>query len=96
MIAGSNVVYRKPKSSSAPGPRAKQISPSIRGDSHLYVVEKCWSVNVVHADCTVTLVARKGKQDQVPADDPNLRQATWLERLLYRRRFPNLEIESAG
>jgi len=39
-------------------------------------------------DRSVELVTRRGKHHIVDADDPNLRAASWWERLLFRDRFP--------
>lgn len=85
---GDFVVYRKTKHSTHPGRRAANIQPSRHGETYSYTVDKYWTVQEVHPDGTLRLVTRRGKQITLSADDPMLHRATWLERLLYRSRFP--------
>ena len=88
MKPGEWVVYRKQKSSTAPGPRARAVSAAPNGDLYTYQVEKYWAVERVLSDGQVRLVTRTGKIHTVPSSDPRLRRATWLERLILGSRFP--------
>ena len=92
---GDLVVYRKLKRSSSPGPRAKAIFPSEHGEQYSYQVDKFWVVIDSDPAGQVQLRTRRGKQHTVAAVDENLRLAHWWERLLYRGRFPTLELEKA-
>ena len=85
---GDPVVYALPKRSRLPGPRARSISPARRGDDYSYVVDKYWRVAEVLSEGTVRLVTRRGKVRTADVSDPLLRPASWLERLVYRKRFP--------
>lgn len=86
---GDPVIYRKQKFSRHPGRNAVAISPASNGDDYCYAVDKFWRVTEVLADGTVKICTRRGKVHQVAVTDPALRPASWWERLLYRRRFPN-------
>jgi len=44
---GDVVVYRKHKHTTHPGPRARQVDPSSKGDYYTYVVDKFWVVGQV-------------------------------------------------
>lgn len=85
--AGDWVVYRKTKHSSAPGPRARQITPAPRGDDYSYVVDKFWVVEQVLPDGKLSLRTRRDKAREIDSGDPNLRRARWWERWCYRRHF---------
>ena len=88
---GEHVVYRKQKMSTHPGPRADEIYPSASGEDYSYVVDKYWTVKRTIDEETIEVQTRRGKLHQLRVDDPVLRKATWLENLLYRKRFPTLE-----
>lgn len=88
---GDWVVYRKSKVSSSPGPRANDVHPTRSGDNYTYVVEKYWVVDAVLADGTVKLRTPGGKTHELPAEDPDLRPANFLERWLRRDRFVKAE-----
>lgn len=90
---GDWVVYRKSKRSSTPGPRAQQVVASSKGEKYSYVVEKFWVVESTLPDNQIVIRTRRGKSHQISADDPNLRRASLLSRILYRHRF--LEVISA-
>lgn len=90
---GDPVVYHKPKVSSRPGPRAEAIHPSGSGEDYAYAVNKYWTVTAVVDETTIEIVTRRGKIHQLKTDDPCLRKASLLERLLYRKRFPTAERE---
>ncbi|MEM7453223.1 MAG: hypothetical protein AAF456_02600 [Planctomycetota bacterium] len=87
---GSPVIYCKTKFSPDPGPRAKNISPSRSGDSYGYCVEKQWLVVEKTTAGTVIVKTRRGKRIEIDENDPNLRAATWFDRLRYIGRFPRL------
>jgi hypothetical protein len=85
---GDPVIYALPKKSRQPGPRARSIQPARMGDDYSYVVDKYWRVAEVLPENTVRLVTRRGKVRIASVNDPLLRPAGWLEKLLYRNRFP--------
>ncbi|NTW69508.1 MAG: hypothetical protein HGB23_06600 [Chlorobiaceae bacterium] len=87
---GDSIVYHKPKCSFSPGPRARAIYPLERGEAYHYVVDKFWKVVSVHADGTLDVVTRTGKQHKLNASDPNISKARILQHLLYRKRFPTV------
>jgi hypothetical protein len=88
---GDWVIYRKSKQSAAPGPRAQQVSPSPKGETYNYVVDKFWIVTELMDGSHVKLKTRRGKEHIVPLDDRNLRLLTFWQRWLYRRRFQEVE-----
>ncbi|MEQ9409898.1 MAG: hypothetical protein RIK87_19335 [Fuerstiella sp.] len=87
--AGDLVIYRKSKFSDHPGPRAANVHPAPRGETYSYTVDKFWIVQEVLADGTVVATTRRGKKHYLRPDDPLLKRANWLQRLLYRSRFPS-------
>jgi hypothetical protein len=87
---GDPVVFRLTKYSTEPGPRARDITPAVHGETYRYVVDKYWSVSAVTADDQLVLITRRGKTHTVRRDDPRLRKAYWWERWLYGRRFPEV------
>ena len=89
--AGDPVIYRKVKHSTSPGRRARSIDPAPRGEEYTYSVDKFWVVVEVRNDDHVLLVTRRGKQNLVQIEDPNLRPARWWEKLFYRSRFPSVD-----
>ncbi|UZJ42804.1 hypothetical protein OO006_13115 [Prosthecochloris sp. SCSIO W1101] len=88
---GDPVIYRKPKSSTCPGPRARQVYPLEHGETYHYVVDKFWKVIGVNDDNTVDVVTRTGKTHRLEQGDPNLHKARFLTYLVFRKRFPDLE-----
>jgi len=86
---GDYVIYRKQKFSSHPGPHAKGIRPCQHGDFYSYEVDKFWLVVDVESANKVTVCTRRGKRLTLNADDPALRHARWLERFMFRHRFPH-------
>jgi len=88
---GSRVIYRKTKHSRKPGPRAGAISPSKHGDSYGYFVDKYWVVVERKAPNKFVVLTRRGKRLTLDADDPNLRPANLLDRLLHGKRFPKFK-----
>ena len=85
---GDLIVYRKSKHSTLPGPRAANIHPAPNGDSYSYTVDKYWVVETVLEDGTIIAATRGGKKNRLGADDPMLKHASLLQRLLFRSRFP--------
>ena len=88
---GDWVIYRKQKTSVSPGLRAKNMSPAPKGDTYIYIVEKYWIVDEVLGNGEVGLRTRRGKHHIVATDDPRLRRANWLERILLGSRFRAVE-----
>jgi hypothetical protein len=86
---GDPVIYRKVKRSEQPGPRAKNVHPAPKGEEYLYEVDKFWVVAETRGN-DVVLVTRRGKQHVVECTNPALRRPNWLQRWVYRDRFPNL------
>jgi hypothetical protein len=93
---GDFVIYRKTKRAPRPGPRARDIIPSEHGDDYAYCVDKFWVVTDVRSTGELVVRTRRGKVHVMSADDPNLRRAGWLARLIFGPRFPNLEDEPAS
>lgn len=88
---GDQLIFRQSKISSHPTPRARNVRPSRKGDNYSYVVDKFWIVAATLPNGEIVAQTRRGKQRVVSANDPNLRRANWLERILYRNRFPRLD-----
>ncbi len=87
---GDLVIYRKTKHSTHPGPRADNVYPAVRGETYAYTVDKFWIVEEIQDDGTVVAVTRRGKKNFIRSDDPMLRRANLLQKLLYRSRFAQL------
>jgi hypothetical protein len=87
---GELVIYAVTKSSTHPGPRAKAIFPTPKGDDYHYEVDKFWIVSAIRSDGKLVLRTRRGKERIIDPQDPLLRRARWWERLVYRSRFPQL------
>ena len=90
ITVGDRIVYRKWKSSTHPGKRAYDIYASEQGDLYTYLVDKYWTVADILGDDHLVSVTRTNKQHHLTPNDPNLRKARLVERLLYRHRFPHL------
>jgi len=88
IAAGDLLIYRKPKVSPRPGPRARNIKRTENGDNYYYEVDKFWTVADVLDDDRLLAVTRTGKQVYLSPEDERLRKARLLERVRYRRRFP--------
>jgi hypothetical protein len=82
-----------PKAGPRPGPRAREIHASPRGEGFAYVVDKLWVVEAVEANGLLRIRTRRGKTRVVSAASEELRLATFWERLRYRSRFPALPDE---
>ena len=87
---GDFLVYRKPKVSARPGPRARNVQASEKGDDYYYEVDKYWAVADVRDDGELIAVTRTGKQVHLQPEDEHLRKAGLVERILHRNRFPSL------
>ena len=85
---GDYVVYRKVKHTTRPGPRARFVSPSRRGEDYTYFVDKFWLVVDRLGDCVV-LQTRRGKRHVLPVANGDLRHAGWWDMLVNRSRFPS-------
>ena len=90
--AGDKIIYRKPKSSFSPGPRARDIYPLAHGEAYHYIVDKYWKVEKVYADGSLEVVTRTGKTNRLQANDPNIHKAHLLQRLFYKKRFPSSNV----
>lgn len=88
---GDRVVYRKQKSSVSPGPRAKAVFASPKGEAYHYVVDKYWIVQQVYDDDSVDVRTRQGKVHRIDASDSRLRPAKWWEKIIYAKRFPSMK-----
>ena len=89
--SGDWVIYRKQKSSPAPGPRAKNMNPASKGETYTYDVDKYWIVDSVSEDGNLLLRTRTGKQHRVGINDSRLRKPRWYERMLLSTRFRAVE-----
>jgi len=87
---GDPLIYRKPKVSSRPGPRARNIQRTENGDDYFYEVEKFWTAADVLDDGRLLAVTRTGKEVCLSPEDERLRKARLIERLRHRRRFPTV------
>ena len=88
------VVYRKQKSSAAPGPRASDVHPAGKGEMYNYMVDKYWVVEEVLDGGKIQLCTRRGKRNVVDANDSQLRLASWWERWIYRGRFHSIDFSN--
>ena len=84
---GDWVIYRATRHGKRPSPKAQQIFPASKGELYTYVVEKLRQVVEICEDGSLVLEARSGKRRVVACDDPNVRRASWWERIRYRRRM---------
>jgi hypothetical protein len=89
--SGDVVVYRKHKHTPLPGPRARQVHAATKGDCYNYIIDKFWIVGNVLSDGRLLLRTRGGKTHVVDCRDPNLRRATFWDRLRHRTRFGQLQ-----
>ncbi len=93
---GDWVIYRKQKSGLSPGRRAQSVTPTDKGDSYHYIVDKYWTVERVLDDGRLSLLTRRGKVHEVSPDDDRLRCPRWWERLIFGRRFPSISGQAPG
>ncbi|ETW94305.1 MAG: hypothetical protein ETSY1_35460 [Candidatus Entotheonella factor] len=85
---GDPVIFRVTKSSGRPGPRARNIHPAPHGEFYSYAVDKFWTVVEELGNDMLLLQTRRGKMHRIHARHPQLRHATWWERMRHRARFP--------
>jgi hypothetical protein len=93
--AGDLVVYRKTKHNPIPGPRATAIVPAPNGDNYTYNVDKFWIVDRIRDDGQLLIRTRTGKTHAVRPEDPNLRRAGVITRILYGNRFPAFDLSGS-
>jgi hypothetical protein len=80
---GEIVVYQKPKYSTHPGPRARDVHPSEHGDGYTYIVDKFWKV-VGLTESSITLKTRQGKEHVIGIDDTLIRKLHWWEKFFFK------------
>lgn len=90
---GDFVVFRAHKHTTRPGRRAQNVRPDRSGDAYSYDIEKFWVVQSVLPNGRLQLRTRRGKLRECYASDPQLRRASFWERLWYRKRFPQPEVD---
>lgn len=83
------VVYTRMKHSLSPGPRAKNISPSLHGEMYSYEVDKYWIVKEV-LEKDILIETRCGKQKVISLSDERLRKPTVFESIFLRKKFPKV------
>jgi len=87
---GDPIIFRVDKVSTHPGPRARDVEPSPRGDHYTYQVDKYWTVKKNLDDGRLLAITRRGKFHLIDPDSPRLRHPSWLEWLFHRSRFPSI------
>jgi hypothetical protein len=87
---GDCLIYRKSKVSPRPGPRARNVQPSEKGDDYYYEVDKFWALSDVLDDGRLVAVTRTGKRVFLTPEDDRIRKAGPVARMVYRGRFPSL------
>jgi hypothetical protein len=70
------------------------VYPSPHGEDYSYVVDKYWIVTRELDDRMIEVRTRRGKVHRVRRDDPHLRKAHWLDRLIHGSLFPELSRSS--
>ena len=90
---GDKVVYTRDKYSSCPGPRAKNVDATPKGELYQYQVDKYWIVADVRGK-DVVLETRRGKRHVLSCDDLRLRKASWFERIFRSKLFPTKGADS--
>jgi len=91
LAIGDFVVYTKQKVSSHPGPHARDIEASARGESYVYAVDKLWTVVELLDDGRFVAATRRGKRHVLHRLDSQLRRPNLIERLRFWRRFPRVD-----
>lgn len=91
---GDPVLYRLPKCSPRPGPRAEHIQPAPQGELYRYLVVKFWRVKELREDGTLAVYTRRGKERVLHADDNRLMKPGPFARFLHKDRFPTPRGES--
>ena len=85
------VIFRRQRYKPRPGRHAREIRPAVNGDDYCYTINKYWVVSEILNDGQIVLQTPRGKRRVVRADDPNLRHASWLDKIRYRYRFLQCE-----
>ena len=86
--SGTKVIFHSEKQGRRPAPHAEVVLPAMHGENYRYWVPKFWIVEQVLPDGQLLVRTRRGKTRCVDPHDPNLRPASWWERLRYADRFP--------
>jgi hypothetical protein len=94
--SGDWIIFRKTKHSEHPGPRAANINPARFGEAYTYTVDKFWVVRDVLTDGTLVVATRRGKVHHIAGDDPRVKRANLLQRILYRSRFETVIANEAA
>ena len=84
---GDRVVFCRSRHKTHPGRRARGVQPAANGDDYSYYVEKFWVVSEILEDGRLLLLTPRGKKRVVGADDPGLRHASWLDKIVHRAQF---------
>ncbi len=87
---GDLLIYKKQKQSRKPGPRAHSVAAAVQNGLFSYVVDKFWIVEEIHEDGTLEVRTPRGKRHKLDPDDPNVRRATWWQRLRHRSLYRKL------
>jgi hypothetical protein len=85
---GDRIIYHKNKVSAHPTPRARDVHPAARGDDYHYVVDKYWIVTDIIDEQTIEAMTRTGKRHRLSVEDPRLRKAGLISRLIHYSDFP--------
>lgn len=92
---GDHVIYKMPKRSSHPSPRAEQLHASPHGEQYAYVISKGWTVVEVRDDNRIDVVTPGGKHRVLDIDDPLLHKAGLRDelklRLVLHKQFPPMQ-----
>jgi hypothetical protein len=91
---GDLIIYRKPKRSIRPGPRAKNIRPMEHGEEYTYEVDKFWRV-VETSERELVMKTPGGKVHRISPNDPHIIKPNFFTSLLMRHRFPVEEAVSS-
>ncbi len=84
---GEFVIFEKSKNSTHPSPHAKDVRPAEHGETYSYIIEKFWKVVRVFENGTIELETRRGKRHRLYTATPQLRKASFWDRLLFRNRL---------
>ena len=85
---GDPVVLQVTKQSKRPGPHVHDLRPMSHGKTYHYQEKLCGVVAEVLAQDVLIVRIQRGITHAVSPDEPNLRHATWWERLWHRDWFP--------
>lgn len=88
---GDWLIYRKPKQSPSPGPRAQNVMAATKGENYIYTVDKYWIVTEILDDGQLVAQTMRGKQHRIPANAAQIRKPRFWERWLLRDRFQQIE-----